>query len=182
MSHQNHPPVNLPTDQRRVPEADTPLVDADAHAALPFIREHVASYIEGFLDHIARNGIRDHADTDCWDCSWLQSLDPSEEFGYGHYLSHFAIDSRSRYYVPSLLWNAVQAKGYRNPDRVWKQIRRAASQQPPQVRPCVRRCLEAWFRPRLGYIAREHVDPGSFRTWGEENAFLRARETDPTGR
>lgn len=43
----------------------------------------------------------------------------TEPLGIDHYLTHFA----DAYYVPSLLLNAIKARGYRDPAIIWHMIK-----------------------------------------------------------
>ena len=40
-----------------------------------------------------------------------------EPMGVDHYLSHMSVEER--YYVPSLLFNAIKARGYADPGLIW---------------------------------------------------------------
>lgn len=76
----------------------------------------VRAYIKGFAADALANGLENPGGGDCWGCHMRADDVSVEAMGYGHYLSHF----RESYYVPSLLWNALQRCG--NPSFVWSMI------------------------------------------------------------
>lgn len=96
----------------------------------------VSAYIKGFAHSINTNGLSDPSNGDCFGCLFQVVGAPEvtqgamrrerptphgrvEPMGVDHYLSHF----EESYYVPSLLWNAIKARGYTNPPLIWRLIR-----------------------------------------------------------
>jgi hypothetical protein len=77
----------------------------------------VSTYINGFAEDAVQNGLQNPDGGDCWGCCF--STDGKDEpMGVDHLLSHF----EERYYVPSLLWKAINARGYGNPALIWSLI------------------------------------------------------------
>lgn len=83
----------------------------------------VRQYIHGYALRVLTDGLREPGGGDCWACYFQgpnrRGTMEGEPLGFGHYLDHF----REGYYVPSLLWNAVQARSYSSPQYVWAMIR-----------------------------------------------------------
>ena len=69
------------------------------------IERDLASYIKGYIAELAK-GMPVPSDGDCWYCRGM--LGDSSD----HLLSHISEDER--YFVPSLLFNAVKERGYRD--------------------------------------------------------------------
>jgi len=80
------------------------------------MRKGIDRYIEGYFDAMEAGEMPLPSGGDCWDCSMIVSDGPDKGKPLGdvkdgdHLLSHI----KERYYVPSLLWNAVKARGYRD--------------------------------------------------------------------
>lgn len=72
----------------------------------------VSAYIKGFIEDMKKNGLRDPSSGDCWACC-MRDEKGNTVMGISHIFEHF----REKYYVPSLLWNALQRRG--NPGFVW---------------------------------------------------------------
>lgn len=78
------------------------------------VDREVSAYIKGFIQDAKENGLKDPSSGDCWFCS-MRTAD-GKTMGAGdvhHIIEHF----KEKYYVPSLLWNALQHRG--NPGFVW---------------------------------------------------------------
>lgn len=80
----------------------------------------VSKYIKGFIQHITEHGLDDPSGGDCWLCMMHDAdtgkrIDPHEP----HYLDHF----KERYYVPSLLANAIMERNYKDPGVIWHWIK-----------------------------------------------------------
>jgi hypothetical protein len=76
--------------------------------------------------------------------------------GLDHYLSHF----EEGYYVPSLLWNAIQEAGYRDPPFIWSLIQRRHSAHIAQS------ALTRFFRRRkLALLGLAPMPVGSTKGW-----------------
>lgn len=73
-------------------------------------------YVDGYFAAMEAGKVPLPSGGDCWDCSMIVSEGPDEGKPLGdvkdgdHLMSHIT----ERYYVPSLLWNAVKARGYRD--------------------------------------------------------------------
>lgn len=78
-------------------------------------RADVRAYVAGFVAHIKENGLDQPSGGDCWGCAMRATADvglkSGETLGTGHYLDHM----EEGYYVPSLLYNAIEWAGYRDP-------------------------------------------------------------------
>lgn len=97
----------------------------------------VSAYVKGFAAHIVANGLDNPGNGDCFGCLFQVKDAPTvtqgamrlenrptphgriEPMGNDHYISHF----EEKYYVPSLLANAIKAAGYRDPGFIWAMIR-----------------------------------------------------------
>lgn len=85
---------------------------AEAEAKM---RKRVDNYVNGYMKALAE-GMPKPGAGDCWDCSMIVSSGPDKGKPLGdlkdgdHLMSHLT----ERYYVPTLLWNAMQARGYRD--------------------------------------------------------------------
>jgi hypothetical protein len=73
-------------------------------------------YVDGYFEAMEAGKMELPSAGDCWDCSMIVSDGPDKGKPLGdvkdgdHLMSHI----KERYYVPSLLWNAVRARGYRD--------------------------------------------------------------------
>jgi hypothetical protein len=77
----------------------------------------VRNYINGFAEDAVENGLRQPSGGDCWGCHFTAEGN-DDPMGVDHLLSHF----EENYYVPSLLWKAINARGYGSPPTVWHLI------------------------------------------------------------
>lgn len=79
----------------------------------------VSTYIKGFLNSIRTEGLKDPSNGDCWGCM-METADGKNDIvtGMDHYFLHF----EEQYYVPALLWKAIQERGYRDPSLTWYMI------------------------------------------------------------
>jgi len=70
-------------------------------------------------------------------------------FGYDHYLSHF----KEKYYVPSLLWNAIVERGYMYPGFIWAFIQKSAEEgrEPHHLE----HSLRSFFKKRKPFLLEE---------------------------
>lgn len=84
----------------------------------------VRDYINGFAAYLLERGeLQRPTDGDCWHCFTknggnVLDLKDSEPMGGQHLLMHF----EEKYYVPSLLWKAIQSRGYNNPAFIWNML------------------------------------------------------------
>lgn len=115
----------------------------------------VREYIKGFAAHVVANGLEAPSGGDCWGCAMqvkdAPQVDTSgfrrqaptphgrvEPMGLDHYLSHF----KERYFVPSLLLNAIVSQGYRDPGYIWHMIAADAKRGDTAM---LRRILRGYF-------------------------------------
>jgi len=77
----------------------------------------VREYINGFAHDAFENGLQQPNSGDCWGCHFTTN-GKDDPMGVDHLLSHF----QEKYYVPSLLWKAINARGYANPGLIWSLI------------------------------------------------------------
>ena len=77
----------------------------------------VRNYINGFCDMIAAKELKDPSAGDCWYCSMFnQDKAHGNKESVDHLFSHF----EEKYYVPSLLANALKERNYGNVGYVWQ--------------------------------------------------------------
>ena len=104
-------------DGMTIDAAGAPLKPQRADSAEKYkkqVDKDVSKYIKGFIDDMKTNGLQDPSGGDCWMCC-LVDKDGKHAFNdVDHIVSHF----EEKYYVPSLLWNALQRRG--NPGFVWQ--------------------------------------------------------------
>lgn len=128
----------------------------------------VREYVDGFAESVKGKGLTAPGPGDCWGCclaaegprsiptrdgSWhatgpKQSLPPGTRdiTGVDHYLSHF----EEKYYVPSLVWRAVQRCG--DPAFVWSLIDARVRRGDVDM---LMRELKAYFRPLMPALVDE---------------------------
>lgn len=75
----------------------------------------IKNYIDGFCRMIENGNLEYPSGGDCWFCSMFEQ---SENASKEHIFSHF----EENYYVPSLLFNAIKSKNYRNPELIFNMI------------------------------------------------------------
>jgi hypothetical protein len=93
----------------------------------------VTAYVKNFRTSVGEHGIENPAPGDCLACyfahtpgntktgtynaddSFTDTTGKADPLGVSHLLDH--IDER--WYVPSLLWNAIRERGYRDPALIW---------------------------------------------------------------
>jgi hypothetical protein len=75
----------------------------------------ITKYIKGFCDSIRLYGLEYPGGGDCWYCSMF----PQDNFSTPHIFSHF----EENYFVPSLLFNAIKLRGYKNPEFIFEHIK-----------------------------------------------------------
>lgn len=78
----------------------------------------IKKYIDGFCAHIKAGELAFPGGGDCWHCLMFEQADMKDD---GHIRLHMSEDEK--YYVPSLLFNAIKAKGYSNPPVVYQMIK-----------------------------------------------------------
>jgi hypothetical protein len=87
--------------------------------ATEYAKKHVdklvRKYIKGFVGHVMEHGLEDPSGGDCWGCHFQDQNGSPDPMGISHYFNHF----EEKYYVPSLLWNAIREAGYPRPEIIW---------------------------------------------------------------
>lgn len=104
----------------------------------------VRNYINGFAKHAASNGLGQPGPGDCWGCcmgidSASDTKNPfkkSEPMGLDHLLQHF----KESYFVPSLLFKAIEDAGYSDPWMTWHYLKTSQGQ--------LKTILRSYFRKR----------------------------------
>ena len=80
----------------------------------------VAKYIKDFCAHIKAGKLEDPSNGDCWGCLMADNDGNNDIMtGVNHYFDHF----KEEYFVPSLLWKAINEAGYTNPSFIWAMIK-----------------------------------------------------------
>ena len=81
----------------------------------------VRSYIRGFAEHVEEHGLSEPDDGDCWGCYFNKTdMQRGEPYGMAMGADHILSHMEEKYYVPSLLANAIYTRGYTNPGFVWQ--------------------------------------------------------------
>jgi hypothetical protein len=91
------------------------------------LSDMINHYVDGYCQHLVKwmkthEEMKQPGGGDCWACAFC---DPeaaknhrfTDPMGYDHYFSHFS----RRYFVPSLLWNAL-VENCRQPEYLWRGI------------------------------------------------------------
>ena len=124
-----------------------PVDPAEMEACKKQVDKLVREYIKGYTAHVMKHGVEMPSDGDCWSCRMTNAAtgEPDVITGISHYLNHF----EEKYYVPSLLVNAMQERSYGSPGVVWSWMK-----DDPKFREIeVPRILSAFFRPRKVALA-----------------------------
>jgi hypothetical protein len=100
----------------------------------------VSTYINGFAEDAFENGLQNPDGGDCWGCHFTAEGN-DEPMGMDHLLSHF----EERYYVPSLLWKAINARRYGEPALIWSLIQSDVSKGNFRM---LKDVLRSYFRKR----------------------------------
>jgi hypothetical protein len=96
-----------------------PISPVDTEIAKRKLDRMVSKYVKGFVASIQANGLADPSNGDCWGCCMKTTDGRQNPMGVSHFFSHF----EEKYYVPSLLWNALCSQGYANPSLIWALIK-----------------------------------------------------------
>jgi hypothetical protein len=81
--------------------------------------KRIDTYIDAYFTAMERGAVPLPSGGDCWDCAFIVTDGPDKgkpigdvkgDGVHGHLWMHI----KDRYYVPTLLWNAVKARGYRD--------------------------------------------------------------------
>ena len=107
----------------------------------------VRNYINGFAKDAVENGLRQPSGGDCWGC-YMTAEGKDEPMGYDHLISHI----EENYYVPSLLWKAINARGYADPVLIWRMIESDVQRGNDRY---LKDVLRSYFRKRKPLILKE---------------------------
>lgn len=79
--------------------------------------KQIRAYVDGFAKHAVKHGLAAPSGGDCWGCAMVRGRPWGQDkatkpgadhaMGLDHIFEHF----RERYYVPGLLWRALQRRG-----------------------------------------------------------------------
>ena len=117
----------------------------------------VNEYINGFVAHVITHGLPEPSGGDCWGCFFQRKDAPrghiyGTTMGVDHFFSHMEEDTP--YYVPSLVWNAIRTRGYRDPQYIWHIIANdAREKRNPRM---LRDILRSYFK-KLKPAMLEHM-------------------------
>lgn len=75
-------------------------------------KKRVKKYIDGFCKYIKEGKLEAPSGGDCWGCLMFQDRDPH----------HIKLHMEEKYYVPSLLVNAIKEKGYNDSQFLFSMI------------------------------------------------------------
>jgi len=106
----------------------------------------VSKYIKGYIEHIKEHGLNDPGPGDCWICAM------EDKAGVDHLLSHF----EENYYVPRLLWNAINERGYTQPDFIWYTAKMDAT-KPNSDNYFTKHALHRYFQKRKQTLIEELI-------------------------
>lgn len=147
----------------------------DETAVRSRLLKDIRAYVDGFARHVAENGLADPGPGDCWGClmapvkdsgsgeparaPWGQDavVKPGSDhlMGVSHILEHF----RESYYVPSLLWRAVQRRG--NPAFCWAMMKQDAERGDTRM---LRQDLRAYLKTLMpALVAARLAEAGERR-------------------
>jgi hypothetical protein len=107
----------------------------------------VRNYINGFAQDALQNGLQNPDSGDCWACHFTAD-GKDEPMGVDHLLSHF----EEKYYVPSLVWKAINARGYGNPALIWSLMQSELEQGKARMLMDV---LRSYFRKRKPALLKD---------------------------
>lgn len=129
--------------------------------------KRVKKYIADYCAHVVEHGLAIPDSGDCWPC--LMKAEDEEKkaarsglngtasnpaafdpMGHDHYLSHMADDEK--YFVPSLLFKALRAKGYRSPESTFMLLQLDAKRGDTTL---IKKTLTWWFRTIRPYLLKE---------------------------
>jgi hypothetical protein len=100
----------------------------------------VKEYIDGFCEIVRTKRLERPSVGDCWHCSMTTENGQTMGDCFGdisHILSHF----EEKYYVPSLLFNAIKEQGYTHPGVIWGMLENGNDS-------LARRVLRNYFKKR----------------------------------
>jgi hypothetical protein len=86
-------------------------------------KRRVKEYVDGFCKHIVEGKLAPPSGGDCWYCYFFEK---AGQFSDDHIRYHMSDDQR--YYVPSLLFNAIKERGHTDPSFIFHMIMVEAKQ------------------------------------------------------
>ena len=81
------------------------------------LKADIKKYVDGFVKHIDAGKLENPGPGDCWYCLMFE---PAGQGSPDHIRDHLT----EKYYVPSLLINAIKAAGYNSPGVIWDMVQR----------------------------------------------------------
>lgn len=117
----------------------------------------VSSYIEGFVTDVAgAKSLNECGSGDCWGCLMkdvkenreLQPIGERQVMGVSHFFEHF----KEKYYVPSIVRNAILEARYNNPGFILGMIKGDAEQGRVDMLKCI---LISYFRKLKPELLKE---------------------------
>lgn len=121
---------------------------AKAEKELKALKKRIKKYVNAFFDGVQKNGISEPGPGDCWFCSMRDQIrkknlgDACED--YDHLESHI----EESYFVPSLLYNALNENGM-NASFFWYHLNSIQSIQFAQFESLAKRALYKYMLKRL---------------------------------
>lgn len=102
---------------------DAKVFDAETEKLKRKFDRQVSKYIKAFCLDAVENGLSEPNGGDCWMCLMHPTDRPTgylygTAMGYDHFISHF----EDKYYVPSMVLNAIRTRGYGNEGVIWSMI------------------------------------------------------------
>jgi hypothetical protein len=94
-----------------------PTRKAQIEAEMRMKKKRVKEYIDGFCEHITQGKLTLPGGGDCWYCLMFEKAGQSSD---DHIRNHMS--EEEKYYVPSLLFNAIKAKGFSQPEFTFQMI------------------------------------------------------------
>lgn len=108
-------------------------VDSEGHAVHPIDpasvqkelkekKKRIKKYIDGFCQIIVEGKLEIPSNGDCWYCLMFEPHGHGSDDHISAHVNGVAEEDYEKYYVPSLLFNAIKAKGYPNPSLIFQMI------------------------------------------------------------
>ena len=105
----------------------------------------VSKYIRGFAKDAIDNGLKNPSAGDCFLCQFFSKDEHDKDLT--HIYSHLEED----YFVPSLLFNAIKERGYRDPGFIWAMIKSNAEQGKDDM---LKSTLRSFFSKRKNQLVK----------------------------
>jgi hypothetical protein len=97
----------------------------------------IKKYIDGYVEHVKKEGLGIPGPGDCWGCALNATeapTDPLEALAGPMGIDHIMQHLEELYFVPSLLWRAVCVQGYRDPSFIWHYMQKDPSRVYSELR------------------------------------------------